>query len=125
MKKILMSGLVAAASFATLSLVGCASRHEEGVKSNLLSQWTEVAADVEKSVAAAKGVLLEDGLKDVDGSNTKVDGKASGKKADGTVVHVSVSKTATGSQVSVNVGTLGDREYGAKLAKRIKDAAEK
>jgi len=53
-----------------------------------------------------------------------VDGVASGKKADGTKIDVSIKPTGNGSQVSVNVGMLGDPALGADIAKKIKVKAE-
>jgi hypothetical protein len=61
---------------------GCKSTHEEGVKSNMHSQWSLVAADTKATTAAAQAVLMEEGLRDVKSSSTGVDGTASGKKAD-------------------------------------------
>lgn len=110
-----------------LSLVAgaCKSTHEEGVKSNLRSQWTNVMADTKATTAAAQAILEAEGLKDIKSSSTNVDGTASGKKADGTVVKVAVKKkTETSSDVSVTVGTIGDPTMGANFARRIKDKAE-
>jgi hypothetical protein len=120
--KAFITGVVLALGSA--AFVGCASSHEEGVKSNLRSQWTMVSADTMATTDAAKAVLEERGLKDVSGSSTKVDGKAMGKKSDGTEVKVAIEKEGTGSQVSVTVGTLGDPTLGAEIAKAIKDKAQ-
>jgi hypothetical protein len=106
-------------------LVGCKSSHEEGVKSNYRTQWTPVAADTVVTTNAAKSVFEAEGLKDVSGSSTKVDGKAKGKMADGTDVTATIQKeTETTSTVSVTVGTLGDPTLGAEMAKKIKLKAE-
>jgi Zn-dependent membrane protease YugP len=103
----------------------CKSSHEEGVKSNYMEQWTDVNANVETTTDAAKSVLETEGLKDVSASATKVDGKATAKKADGTKVTAAVKKlTDTSSQLSVSVGTMGDPKWGAQLAKEIKTKAE-
>jgi hypothetical protein len=108
-----------------LTLSACKSSHEEGVKSSYRSQWVTVSADTQNTTEAAKAVLEAEGLKDVRASSTNVDGKASGKKADDTKVSVSIEKTGDKtSQVSVNVGTLGDPSLGAEIAKKIKDRAE-
>src|SRR5690242_13409955 len=82
---------------------GCKSHHQEGVTSNMHSQWANVAADPPTTTGYAKEVLTEMGLKDVTGSSTAVDGMAMGKKADDTKVHVAIKKVDTGSQVSVTV----------------------
>ena len=106
---------------ATLAGVGCKSTHEEGVKSNLHTQWTDVSADTKTTTSIAEEVLKGEGLKDVSSSATGVDGKASGKMADDTKVTVSVEKKGDNmSQVSVNVGKLGDPKLGAEIARKIK-----
>src|SRR3954451_21933332 len=113
------------ASFTALLLVvGCASKHEAGVKSDLHSQWTSVAADTATTTEAARAVLESRELKGVTASSTKVDGVATGKMADGTKVHVDVKKLDAGSQVSVTVGTLGNPKLGAEIASEIKSKAE-
>ena len=114
-------GLMAAGAIGT----GCKSSHEEGVKSNLHSQWTDVNANTQMTTDAAKSVLMDQGLKDVSGSATNVDGKAMGKMADGTKVNVDVKKKSDSmSQVSVTVGTMGDPKLGAEIAKKVKMQAE-
>lgn len=124
MNRVLMLG-VSGVLFAAL-LAGCKSSHESGVKSNYMTQWAPVAASTKDTTEAAKGVFESEGLKDVTANSTDVDGKASGKLADGTVVTASVKKeTDATSTLSVNVGTLGDPELGAELAKKIKMEAEK
>ena len=113
---ILVAGLVGA---------GCASNHQEGVTSDLHSQWTTVNADTAKTTEAAKTVLMDEQLTNVDAHSTGVDGVATGKKADGTVVTVNIKKLDSGgSQVSVTVGTLGDPSLGAEIAKKVKTRAE-
>lgn len=104
---------------------GCQSRHEEGVKSNLRTQWTDVAADTRATTEAAEEVLRDQGLKDVTSDSTNVDGTATGRKADGTKVTVKVQKkTESTSQVSVNVGTIGEPRLGAEIANRVKARAD-
>ena len=106
-------------------LSACQSKHQEGVTSNYRAQWTPVNADTQATTDAALAVLKEEGLKDVGGSSTNVDGEATAKKADGTKVRVSVEKqTATTSQVSVVVGTMGQPALGAEIARKIKERAE-
>jgi hypothetical protein len=104
---------------------GCKSSHEEGVKSDYMTQWTSVTTDTQKTTDAAKAVLEDEGLKEVKASATNVDGTAEGKKADGTKVKVSVKKVKdAGSEVSVKVGTMGDPALGAEFASKIKKRAE-
>jgi hypothetical protein len=107
-----------------LAFAGCASKHEKGVSSSYKSQWVNVKADTVKTTNAAKAVLEAEGLKDVTASSTNLDGTATAKKADGTVIKVSVKKIETGSDVSVSVGTLGDPKLGADLVAKIKARAE-
>jgi hypothetical protein len=121
--KTLASAATLALVFALVSL-GCQSKHEEGVKSNLRTQWTTVNADPRATADAAEAVLKDEGLKEVKSSATNVDGMASGKLADGTKVSVSIKKKDAVSEVSVNVGTLGDPALGAEIARKIKDKAE-
>ena len=108
-------------------LVGaCKSTHEEGVKSNIHSQWLVVAADTKTTTAAAQSVLASEGLKDVKSESTGVDGKATGKKADGTVITATIKKkTDTSSELTVTVGSMGEPSLGASIAKKIQEAAEK
>ena len=122
MKTVLIAAVSACASIA---FVGCASSHEEGVKSNLRQQYAPVAADTMTTTEAAKSVLESKGLKQVTSTSTKVDGKAMGKMADGTDVKVDVAKNGTaGSEVTVTVGSLGSPTMGAELVKEIKMKAE-
>lgn len=109
----------------TLGVMGCASRHEQGVKSDYRSQWINVAADTKATTEAARGVLEQRGLKGITAQSTGVDGIAKATTADGTKVTVNVKKVSdTSSQVSVIVGHLGDPKLGADLAKQIQIRAE-
>ncbi len=122
MKRVLSIGsvLVVAAI-----LAGCKSTYEDGVKSTYRSQMTPVAANTEVTTAAAKSVFEAEGLKDVVAAHTMVDGTATGKKADGTFVKAWVKKeTDSTSGLTVTVGTIGDPDLGAELAKKIKIKAE-
>jgi hypothetical protein len=102
---------------------GCKSTHNEGVTSNMHSQWATVTTDPPTTTGYAKDVLTDMGLKDVTGSSTNVDGTATGTKADGTKVHVVIKKVDVGSQVSVTVGTMGDPTLGADIVSKIKAKA--
>src|SRR4051794_11571694 len=107
---------------ATIVLTACQSSHQEGVKSDYRAQWLNVNADTTATTEAARAVLTDEGLKNVQASSTNVDGKVSAKKADGTPVNVAIQKqTNTTSQVSVVVGTVGQPTLGAELARKIKD----
>jgi hypothetical protein len=111
---------------ATMTGVACQSSHEQGVKSSYHSQWTSASTDVPATTAAAKSVFEAESLKDVKADNTQVDGKVTGKEADGTKVTASIrqAEKGAGSEVTVTVGTMGDPSLGANLAKKIKDKAE-
>jgi hypothetical protein len=124
MKRFLFAAAVPAMLFAGLANVGCASRHEEGVKSTYRSQKVMVYADTKATTAAAEAVLKEADLKDVASKSTTLDGEAWGMMADGTKVKASVEAVENGSKVWVNIGTLGDPEKGAMLASSIKKRAE-
>lgn len=117
---------IASGGLAIVALLsGCKSNYESGVKSNYITQWASVAADTRKTTEAAKEVFEQEGFKDVTASSTLMDGRASGRLADGTEVVASVKKdTDTTSTISVNVGKLGDPAMGAELAKKIKRKAE-
>jgi hypothetical protein len=113
------------ALIASMCLSACQSKHEEGVTSDYRAQWTNVNADTNATTEAARAVLMEQGLKDVKGSSTNVDGMATAKKADGTKVNVTIKKQSDNvSQVSVVVGTVGQPALGAEIARMIKTRAE-
>ena len=108
-----------------LALVaGCSTKSEPGVKSDYKSQWTTVSSNTKATTDAAKAVLASYSFMDVQASSTDVDGKATAKKADGTVITVSINKTDNGSQISVDIGTLGDPSLGAEIAEKTKQKAE-
>ena len=119
-----MRGLSAALLFGMIG-VGCESMNQQGVKSDLHSQWVDVYADVETTTNAAKQVFTDDKLTDVSAQSTMVDGEASGVTADKTKIYASVKKADKGSQVSIQVGTLGSPKMGAEYAAKIKQIAEK
>jgi hypothetical protein len=101
---------------------GCTSKKDPGVKSNYMSQWANVEGNTHAATDAAKDVLTEMSLKDITASATDVDGKAIGKKADGTKITVAIEKiTSDTSKVTVSVGTVGDPALGEEICKKIKD----
>ena len=108
-----------------LMTAACQSTHEKGVNSDYRSQWTTVNANTKKTTDAAKAILNDEGLQDVKANATMVDGTASAKEADGTMVNVAIDKiTDNSSKATVTVGTMGDPKLGADIAKKIKDRAE-
>lgn len=123
MKHLTTAAVAVALAF---GLSACSSSHEQGVTSNLHSQWANVNADVPTTTRAAEAVLNEEQLQSVHANSTNVDGTASGTKADGSKVKVAIAKQkGNTSQVSVTVGTLGDPTLGAEIARKIKDQAER
>ena len=121
--KFAKSGIAAAVLLSGLGL-GCSSSHQEGVKSNLHTQWTDVYADVKTTTSAAEKVFKDDELTDVSSQATQIDGEASGVSADKTKIWASVKKTDKGSQLSVQVGKVGSPKRGAEYAAKIKQIAE-
>ncbi len=99
----------------TLTVLPACKTDQAGVKSTYRSQWTTVSNGVEDTTQAAAEVLEDLKLTDIASSSTAVDGQAVGKTADGTVITVTVDKAAAGSEITVNVGTLGDNELGKSI----------
>ncbi len=125
LRKIALAAVVAGLS---LGLTGCKTS-QEGVKSGVRGQYADVMATVAKTSEAAKTVFAAEELKEVTGTNTNLDGKVTGKKADGTVITADITKvTDSTSQVTVTVGMMGtmggNSSMGAEIAAKIKAAAE-
>jgi len=98
---------------------------EPGVSTSGRSQWTTVKADTKATTDAARAVLESEGLKEVKAESTMYDGVATGKKADGTAVKVSIKKSSDNySEVTATVGTMGDSEIGAEIVRKIKQRVE-
>ena len=125
MKKIFAAAVLGVAA---LAFTGCASKHQEGVTSNLRTQSLTdgVTTDTVVTTEAAKAVLEAEGLKNVTANSTAVDGKATGVMANGKEVTVAIKKKekVAGSDVWVTVGTIGDPALGAEIANKIKLKAE-
>ncbi len=108
------------------STTGCTSKKDPGVKSNYLTQWANVEGNTKQATDAAKDVLTDLGLKDIDAKSTEVDGKAVGKKADGTKITCEIERiTDNTSKVKVSVGSVGDPALGEDIVKKIKDKLTK
>jgi hypothetical protein len=108
-----------------VALYGCASSSDKSVKTNYKTQWTTVKGDVKSTTSAAEAVLKDLDLLEVKSSATNVDGMASGKKANGAKVDISVTRaTDTTSNLSVEVGSLGDPSLGTDIARKIKARTE-
>jgi len=111
-----------ALSLGFVASTGCTSSKDPGVKSNYLTQWANVEGNTKAATDAAKDVLTDMQLKDITAASTEVDGKAMGKKADGTKITVEIEKiTDKTSKVKVSVGTVGDPALGESICKKIKD----
>lgn len=103
-----------------VTLTGCET-DKAGIDSNYRSQWTLVNGDVSEATDAAEDVLSEYDLKDVESNSTELDGNAMGKMADGTEVSVDIRRaTDETSEVTVQVGKLGDPTLGVEIADKIK-----
>lgn len=93
---------------------------EPGVKSSYRSQWTTVSGGTADATEAAKDVLEDLQLQKIESKATGLDGYAHGYTADDKKITVDVKKvTDTTSEVSVNVGALGDPTMGKDIIARI------
>lgn len=125
MSRIAWSAICVVCVLGLIVLPACQT-DQSGVRSSYRSQYTDVAASTEKATQAAEDVLEDLELKNVESRATAVDGRAVGYTADGTQVTVSITRNRDdSSQVSVNVGTLGDPALGkriiADIQKRLAD----
>ena len=112
--------LCAALAAVSLVAIPACKTDDPGVKSNYVSQWSTVAGGPADVTEAAKDVLEDLELKEIESKSTNIDGWASGKTADGTKVKVDVKKAGeTTSEVSVTVGTLGDPALGKEILNRL------
>jgi hypothetical protein len=103
-----------------LGLAGCETS-QPGVESNKVQQWTTVNGDIEAATEAAEDVLEEYDLRDIEAMSTSLDGEVKGKKADDTDIWVNIKKlTDETSEVTVQVGKVGDTALGAEIASKIK-----
>jgi hypothetical protein len=110
---------VVLACSALIAITGCKT-DEPGVKSTYRSQWTTVAGNTAKATEAAKDVLEDLKLQRIDSKSTGLDGYAVGYTADNKKITVDVKKvTDETSEVSVNVGTMGDPDMGKDIIARI------
>lgn len=95
---------------------------DPAVRSSYRSQWANVQADTQEATESAREVLEDLNLRNIEAAATAVDGEAIGYTADGTKITVSVARVDQNtSQVSVNVGTLGDPDLGSDILRRIRE----
>ena len=107
--------LVASGTFASCNT------DSQGVKSSYHSQWTTVGNNTAKTTDAAKDALQDLKLQKIEAKSTEVDGVATGYTADNKKITVDIRKvTETTSEVSVNVGTVGDPELGKEIIAKIR-----
>jgi hypothetical protein len=93
---------------------------QPGVKSTHRSQWANVHAGTVDATDAARATFEELGLRNIEGAATEVDGQVVGYLADNTRVIVSIARvTENASEVTVNVGRLGDPDLGKDILARI------
>ena len=119
MRILIQSIVCVALAFPVITVTGCKT-DEPGVKSSYRSQWTTVSGNTMKATEAAKDVLQELKLQNVDAKSTALDGYATGFTADNKKIAVDIKKlTDTTSEVSVNVGSMGDPEMGKDIIARI------
>ena len=103
-----------------VAIVGCQTA-QPGVKSSYAKQWANVNGDTVATTNAAKSVLEELKLRDIEAKSTGVDGNAHGFKADGTRVSVDVTRVDEKiSEVSVSAGSMGDPSLGVQIISDIK-----
>jgi pantothenate kinase len=115
----LVCGLMVAA---TPAIFSACKTDESGVKSSYHSQWTTVNGDTMRVTKAAREVVEDLHLQNVDSKSTGVDGLVTARTADKTRITIEVQRvTDTTSQVSVNVGTLGDPALGKDILARIQN----
>jgi hypothetical protein len=112
--------LCAAVAAVSLVALPACQTDDPSVTSNYRSQWSTVSGGPSDVTEAAKDVLEDLQLKEIESSSTNIDGWASGKTADGTKVKVDVKKAGeTSSEVSVTVGTMGDPTLGKEILNRL------
>ena len=110
---------VALAFPVAITVTGCKTS-EPGVKSSYRSQWTTVSGNTAKATEAAKDVLEDLSLQRIESKSTGLDGYAHGYTADDKKITVDIKKvTDATSEVSVNVGTMGDPAMGKDIIARI------
>lgn len=104
-----------------VALAACMTT-EPGVRSSGFEQYTTIERGTSESTKAAEEVLRDLGLQDVAASSTNVDGWASGKMADGTLVKVTLKRVWDNlSDISVKVGSFGDTPLGTDIIARVRN----
>ena len=104
-----------------VALTGCETK-TAGVQSDGVRQWSTVEGDVEEVTETAEEVLTDMNLLEVDSRMTNLDGRVTAKKADGTEIEIKVVPAVEGetSEVTIWVGTTGDRKLGQKILGEIR-----
>lgn len=123
MRRMVRLGMVIIVAGLGLVPLACQTT-EPGVKSNQFSQYTTMEVGTAKGTDAAKDVLEDLGLKEIQSSSTNLDGWAKGMMADKTIVKVSLDRVGEAenmSEVSVTVGSFGDPTLGKDIIARMRD----
>jgi Tfp pilus assembly protein PilV len=119
--KSLSALLVSAILLSAAGMLTACQTDSPGVKSSYHSQWTTVGANTVKTTEAAKDALQDLKLQKIESKSTEVDGFACGYTADDKKITVDIRKvTDKTSEVSVNVGVMGDPELGKEIIARIR-----
>ena len=119
MRTVVSQTLLSLLVVALVALTACQTS-QPGVKSSYAKQWANVNGDTVAATNAAKGVLEELKLRDIEARSTGVDGHAHGFKADGSRVSIDVTRIDDKtSEVSVAAGSVGDPELGKDIIGRI------
>ncbi len=101
------------------SLVACKT-DLDGAKNNYRSQYKTYDVDIATATEAAKDVLNDLELREVEATHTTIDGQATAKTADDTEVTVNVTRVTEGrSEVAVYVGNLGNPKLGNRILAHI------
>jgi hypothetical protein len=121
MRTLCTSMLCGALMLGSAGLSGCQT-DEPGVKSSYRSQWKTVSGTPSKVAEASEDVLQDMKLKNITKSATEVDGTVVAYTADNTKITIDIKKEgANTSQVSVNVGAMGDPDMGKDILRRIEE----
>jgi hypothetical protein len=90
------------------------------------THYTHFSADPDQVVAAAEQALAELELQTISSSASKLDGWIEARTAQGKKVAIKVKQEAEGvSEVSIKVGTLGDRTISEAIFEKTRVQLEK
>lgn len=102
-------------------LAGCQTP-QSGVKTAFGSQFAIVNASVAETTEAAAAVLEQLAISEITATSTEIDSEVTGFLPDRTRVEVYAAREAEGrTEVSVNVGALGETDTGARIVSMIRE----